>query len=519
MNNIYRYIAAGLAASLFTATVGAQTVNNSPAAKEKLVSDALWLNTDNAAGAAVDGHRKYADVVFGYDFYGGDFNRPQQGDSGNSFSFKSEGGGFVTPGFYAWGKFTYNRDKVKNTLYNSGILDPFRGMPYFAADTNRSDWNNQYYDLEYRIASKKFWDKLAVGVSGEYVSSLGAKQVDMRVESRYYTFVIRPGIVYSPGKRHNIGICAEYYNLREVSSMLNANSYVDQTVWWMVGLGDGTYEASRGGTRHYNGNSVGGGLQYNYDGGVRLMLDAKYTQKVEDVNYGTGRRQNYGSVKDNALNVKLTAVFNPAGEYSYRLKASLLDRDIDGIEYIQTYESTGDWADYVTQWHGVRSTYSTLNVKGSYEVIRNAGDEYRWSAGIWADYTDYEEKYLIPASHRTAENVKAGLNLKYNAPLGRRLDNRLLVGAGYAYNANLGGEYVYGGNHPEYPTVEKFMPWDTDYLTTDYHDMNVSVCYSQRLRAKARANFFVGAEFRYLKTSAERFNHRSIAGFTAGCNF
>lgn len=515
----YRYITAGLAALLFAANVGAQTSANTPAAKEKLVDDAMWLATDNAAGAAVDNHRRYADVVLGYDFYSGDFNRPQQGDSGNSFKFKSEGGGFVTPGFYAWGKFTYNRDKVKNTLFNAGILDPFRGMPYFAADTNRSDWNNEHYVLEYRIASKKLGDKVAVGVSGNYKASLGAKQVDMRSENRFYTFTIRPGIVYSPDNRNNIGISGEYYNQREIATLSVANSYVDQTVWWMIGLGDGTYEAGKGDTRYYNGNSVAGSLQYHYDGNFKFMLDAKYACKVEDANFGTARRRSYGSTKDNTLNVKLSAIFNSQGDYSHKINASLLDRKINGIEYIQTYENTGTWADYVTQWHGVRSTYSTFNIHGSYDVVRNAGPEYRWSAGIWADYNDYEEKYIIPESHRNAENLKFGLAGKYNAEVGSRLDNRLLVKLGYAYNANLGGEYVYGGNHPDYPTVTDFMPWDTEYLNAKYHDLNLSVQYSQRLQKSSRANFFVGASLRYLKSSAERFSHRTLAGFTAGCNF
>ena len=128
---------------------------NTPAALENMKMRGLWSQSKNAAGALLDYSFRYASADLEYRFYDGNFRRPQQGESGNNVVFDTEGGGKVKD-FFAWGSFNYSRDKVKEANFNSSIIDPYRGMPYYTADTNVSNWNNQHYRLKMRVATPQF---------------------------------------------------------------------------------------------------------------------------------------------------------------------------------------------------------------------------------------------------------------------------------------------------------------------------------------------------------------------------
>ena len=207
---------------------------NTPAALENMKMRGLWSQSKNAAGALLDYSFRYASADLEYRFYDGNFRRPQQGESGNNVVFDTEGGGKVKD-FFAWGSFNYSRDKVKEANFNSSIIDPYRGMPYYTADTNVSNWNNQHYRLKMRVATPQFWNFLSFGLDGYYQNSVGAKQRDMRTKSVFYTIIVRPGVVLSAGKNHRFGLDFEYASVREDLEMKAVNSYVEQTYYLLSG--------------------------------------------------------------------------------------------------------------------------------------------------------------------------------------------------------------------------------------------------------------------------------------------
>ena len=57
----------------------------------------------------------------------------------------------------------------------------------------------------------------------------------------------------------------------------------------------------------YNGNQVGGGLQYNYAGRMNILLDLGYSKKVEDAITTPTSPRYLGTTKDGLWSGKLMA--------------------------------------------------------------------------------------------------------------------------------------------------------------------------------------------------------------------
>ena len=239
---------------------------NTPAALERMKMQNLWLeHTSNAAGAILDNTVRYSTVSLGYDIGNGTFRRPQEGKRVNSLDFKTEGGGIYEGlhGMYVWGSFSYSRYKVHKAEYNASLIDPLRGMPFIIADTNRSNWVNQDYNLEMQMTTPLLWNRVIIGITGRYQNAVGAKQLDPRPLVRLSQFTVIPSVIVKFDK-HALGLNFDYYSRREDGSAGNSNNRRDQQVWELRGLGFHS-EGVIGGVggvgvmQETDGASVGGG--------------------------------------------------------------------------------------------------------------------------------------------------------------------------------------------------------------------------------------------------------------------
>ncbi|EJW92572.1 hypothetical protein EVA_19321, partial [gut metagenome] len=133
-----------------------------------------------------DDIQNYSNVILGYDLQDGNYCCPQEGQKEAIVGVSSEG--FINlKNAYVWGAFNFAQKNLTNAGYNASIADPFRGMPYYVADQHLSKWRNQYYDLKFRAATPLLGNHWALGLEGNYVATLAAKQRDPRVDTRFYT--------------------------------------------------------------------------------------------------------------------------------------------------------------------------------------------------------------------------------------------------------------------------------------------------------------------------------------------
>ena len=487
----------------------------SPAAMEWMKTTNLWRQTSNAAGVLLDDTIRYSELSAAYDAYRGAFRRPEQGERENNLTFSAEGAEKLK-NTYVWGRFDYMRQTVGDARYNASLADPFRGMPYYVIDENASNWNNQHYDLAFKAAYPAS-SKLMLGIEGSYRAWIGAKQRDIRVDSRLYTIDLKPSVVYALAPDHHIGANLHYYNLKEYSEMSILNVYILQNAYEMYGLGNArrTSGIDNGRDGVYIGNNAGFGLQYAYSGPLQVLFTTEWDKKVEDAQVGQSLPRDEGTVKDVRWVTRLRA-FRKGERWSHALTLEYLHRHIDGIEYVTLLNESTGWESLRSD---IRSKYRTQNTAVRYTLFANGADGYDWLLGGEVVYSKKKDDYLLPASQMTYENIIFALRAKKNIRLSARLSKRLLLGVDTRYNANLSGYYRYGGVYPDYVAVTGLMRSDFEYLTSSFYSVGASAAYSQRLNDRSGVTAFAKAAFSYTHSGDYHSTNRSRLLISVGCNF
>lgn len=506
------------ATCLVAMEVGAQGF--SPAALEQLKAQRLWFQSQNAAGTAYDDVQNYSDVKFNYNLQDGNFIRPQEGQKETTVGVSSEG--FLNLGnAYVWGSFSFEQENLSDAGYNVSITDPFRGMPYYCIDEHLSDWRNQYYNLKFRAATPLIANHWTFGIEGTYQSSLAAKQRDPRIDTRFYTLELMPGITYKINDNHKLGLSFRYTSIKEDSSPENENNYIANYYYELYGLGTAVKGVSNSGTytTNYYGDRFGGALQYNFNTDVwNVLLEGSYSVKAETAEKSYAEPELIGSVKDKLAEVSLNAVRN--GEnFSNYISVNYLSRNIDGYQYIMEYDNSGSFLGWMEMYRSIRSTYKTSAASFNYALSKNRGNEYAWKVEAGVDYVKQDDEYLLPNSVKNYENLTYNLGAKINFALGQNFNRRLLLDVHGAYNNNLGGEYNYAGSNADYISVTELEQGLQNYYTSDYYRIGGSLTYSQQVKEDARINMFGKLAFDYVGTSDYDYDKRTYLSVSLGCNF
>ena len=512
------YIKHTIACLLASACLQANAQGFSPAAMEQLKMQRLWLNSQNASGMVFDDTTPFSNLHVNYDLQDGNFHRPQEGKKESTIGVSSEG--FMNlKSALVWGSFSFQQKNLTDAGYNASITDPFRGMPYYIIDEHQSDWRNQYYDLRFRASTPLINNRWAFGVEGVYQASLAAKQRDPRVDTRFYTLKIVPGISYQMNDAHRIGLSLRYESIKEDSRMENENSDVDQKYYILYGLGTAVQGIGSGRVTNYYGDRIGGALQYNFQSPTwNVLLEGSYDIRSEIVEQSFTSPKKDAGVKEKTLRFSGTA-YQQGEYYSHYLKASYTNRQMDGIQYISKYDNTESLDGWEVLYKSIRSTYDTQIASLDYALMRNRGNEYNWKLEAGVAYGKQNDEYILPNSWKNSENIFVNLGGKKNFVVGSKMNNRLLLDIHVAYKKNLSGEYRYGGSHADYISVTGLETADANYLNSDWNRIGASLTYSQLVKADSKTNFFVKAAFDRVGTKDFNFDNRNYFSFSAGCNF
>lgn len=487
---------------------------NTPASLELMKESQVWRNSGNAAGLILDAPVKYGEFNINYTTYTGDFHRPQQANNGNNLDFFTEGATWLNK-IYVWGQFDYSRDNQKGVNFKQSIIDPYRGMPYYITDLNESNWENQFYNMRFKV-NFPISKKIFLGLDGSYNVAQGAKQRDIRTTNLSYALRVKPAIVYTPTKSHYLGIGMEYSNFKEEANpdMVNASDY--QKYYELYGLGTAVENIGSGKTVNYMGNNVGGNVQYAYyHNRLKILAEGYFLFQVEDAEFSFTQPQKFGTVRKNSWGSNLFVQYK-GEDFSHYLDMSYAGSKADGIQYIKQNTSSDGWQ---VLHSNVRSVYKADEVALKYSLIANRGDEYKWRLGAQVRYQDNEDEYILPHSVKQAENLLFSVNGKVNLALSEALEQRLLIGLTAGYNKNLSGEYQYNGNNTDYSVVTDFEQNDLNYQITDFYHLSGSVGYSQRVSEKSKTAVHIEGSFHYQHTKDFDFGNRSLFRLSLGCNF
>lgn len=516
--NFFQYKNIYLSLLLLAASIpAAAQQSSSPAALEKLQRTSFWKRSGNAAGARLDQPFQYSILNAGYEWYDGNFKRPQQGVKGNLLNVNTEGNLFLGD-YYVTGSFSFIREAVKEANYNASIIDPYRGMPYIIADMNPSDWNKQYYDLQFALTSPVYREHWTFGFAGDYQASSGAKQRDIRTDNRFMQISVSPSVVYSITPKQHFGLNLSYKSTKEEASMRNVNTYIDQTYYELMGLGTAISRVGSGRSNNYIGDALSAGIQFHSQGAIGLFVSAGYAREAEDLQTSFEAPNDAGTALRHIWNAAVS-LNKETDKLSHVLDADFYKRDIDGIQYITERDNSANQLGWITLLSNIRSTYSTTNAGLKYSLMAKRDQDYSWMANVGVQYQKLSDQYLLPATLKQTENVIFSAGLKKNAKLSERKSKRLLAGLDLGYSSNLSGIYNYGGAHADYPTVTDLEQNDFRYLSASYASITVPVVYSQKLKEESQQMLFVKASFQGQFTNSYQFSDRYFAGLNVGVIF
>lgn len=492
----------------------------SSASLELLKERRLWFHSTNAAGAIFDNKQNYSEVKIGYDRESGNYHRPQQGQLVINAGVDCEG--FMNLGnALVWGEFSFKQRNIDKAGFNASISDPYRGMPFFIADEHLSDWRNQYYNMKFRASTPLYWGKVAFGVEGKYRADLAAKQLDPRVDTRYFELGVNPSVAYSIDRHNSIGVVFEYTALKEDSRMESVNMSDPQNVYWLNGLGTAikeivAYDLPR---TDYHGHILGGGLQYNFrKGGFNLLATVDFTRHIENMDKNPQVPEKKSSVRNDLW--KYSVLFRYHGKsWSHHFNFEGIERNNHGIQYINEFNNSETNPGWKVLDHSVRSTYKTTAFNVDYSLIRNRADEYAWRVDAGISYQYQRDEYLLPDAHKSYKNIYSHLTAKYNAALGAKYNRRLLIAANGGFNHNIDGKYTYNASNPDFPTVTQLETGEIQYFSSNFWNLGASVSYSQQIKESNRMNAYARAEFNYVKTHSYDFNNRRYMAFAIGVTF
>lgn len=500
------------------ATAQTKTEQNSPVSIEMLKAKSLWFNSGNGAGLILDNLRSFSFLEAGYTTTNGDFKLNQQGEKESVLGIVTEGGQKIGDA-YAWGSFSYDNITTRDSRFNTAMLDPFRGVPFYPVDPNLSDWKKQEYNLKMKVASKPLWDRYIFGVQGLYNTQTGAKQIDPRSEIYYYSINVKPGVAAFFGN-HQVGLNLEYENMiQETRGHTNSNSQVDQNVFVMKGLGN-HYTSVIGGLQSlksfvYNANKVGGEFQYSYDmSDVRFFLNGGYTYRVEDVISDVTKPKKEGTLKESAMYANFAAVAQD--ENLHRLDVSFRSDRVKGIEYVQVLDLTYEVQQWVDVYSSIRSTYDQDDIRLSYDFYRGAGHEYSWKAGLFANYRLNDDLYIMPRSRLRVKNLYMGANGKVNIAAGT--NGKLVLGADFIYKNNIDDVFRYRGADPASIVITQFMTPDFEYLKQNYYKIGGAASYFTTIGQTRKNGMFLKVAADYYKPT-EGEGNRVQATFGVGFTF
>ena len=524
MNSIYTHYFKGLlltavALQLITYTTAQEKrALSSPLSIELSKAHATWFESNNGAGIGMDSLRSFGSLEAGYEMIDGAFKRVQQGEKERQLNVETEGGQQLGSA-YAWGRFSYNNETVRNSRFNTAMLDPYRGVPYYPVDPNLSDWKKQHYNLQMKVSSRPLLDRYFLGIQGEYQAETGAKQVDPRSELFLYSINVKPGIAATFGS-HRLGLNLEYENMiQETRGHSNSDDQVNQDVFVMRGLGN-HYTSVIGGLQSlgsfiYDANKVGAGLQYAWQQrALCLFAEGGYSYRVEEAVRDITKPRKEGTLRQQGLHAHAALLHE--GVNLNRVDLSLQSDRSDGIEFVQVLDNTYEVQQWIDLYSSVRSTYRRDTYRLSYDFFRNAGHEYSWKAGLYLLYTMSDDRYLLPESHLKIKDLFVGANTKLNLTSER--SSRWVLGADVVWKENREGEYLYGGADPESIVITEFMHPEVAFLKQDYFKVGGSLSYFVAVAPPKSSGLFLKVSADYYKpTDGER--ERVITRLAMGLTF
>ena len=460
-------------------------------------SEALWFDSNNAAGLSALPFEKISSLSFKYDYRAGDYRLKQEGARTGILGVDTQGALKVDK-IQVWGRFSYDNVSDNGSRYNSLVYDPLdKRKIYGVADTTLSTWKRQSYDMEFKASMPLWKDILFGGVNIRYIDRIASKQHDPRAESYLYELTVRPSLMAVLGNI-GIGVSLHYSNSSERSVPSLSNSQQLQNVFILRGLGNYTEDfvgSSGMGTMIYGTSAYGGALQLSFSD--KFLFETGVESSSTQLRQGTTepRAMNRADISDLFMNASY--LLKTSGLHKFSLKT--LYGNSSGTEYSTKAEPGVGW---VIATESVMSLYNTFKALASYEGYIKEGDKLKWILDAELGFCSKEDKFILPEAFFRWSSINAGLGAARIFFPAKGLSMRM--GASLSASKGLGGEYSYTGDKAESKIVKDWLPHDLSIRKSDSLRGGLSSDFGFKLDRFGEMHFALSAAYLHSSLSLSR---------------
>ena len=482
-----------IAISVFIAMSGmaarAQEINNMVLLEDNF-RNSLWFNTNNSAALNFHPLTMYSNLGATYNGKYGGWHHQQEAATSNQVSVETDGAARVGK-FLFWGDFAFRNIFDGRVNYNAMTYDVPEDMPYFVADKTPGRWNRQEYDMRTKISTPVIWDHLTFGAEVSYLSRVGAKQKDPRVETYSYDVRVLPSVFVQVSDDFCVGLSGQYENAFERGEPSNVNYRQDQPVWLSRGLGY-AQETTVGGnaglkTMYYETDLYGGALQAGYDGDYKLVTELEYNFRKIKAKQQPSLPRAMGNTESDMLKWHLQILLGST--LADKIDLTWNYRETAGLEVVQILNqelNNQRWEEVVTNH---MSNFKRLSWDASYDHQFGKDEKgFDWDAGAKIRY-DYEnDVYFLPF---TRWNWSSLLSEIFIAKQIKLHNGSWLLKADLGYGANIDARYE-GFDASEGSNIQELYRGDMTCMSDDYLKAGARIAYTLN-RKKVNYKFDLSA--------------------------
>lgn len=380
-----------------------------------------WSNTSNAAGISFSKVDMGSFVTLeGYNS-GGDYHRAQEGNANNGLKFFTERYDKFNDKVLVKGSFSFNLNKEKERAW-SDVFNTYNSNPYIFGSSIKGNYETQKFDLNLKVYTLQF-GKFNYGLTLDYHVADMARQRDPRSRSYLLNYSMIPSVIYNINNNNKIGINLFYrYNKEKMPGLSTVQTDPNLQYFTFTGMENaiGRIGGYRGFSRQFVSDAFGADIQYAFSNDNVDWLTSAGAELLNEEILGD-KKQSPGSYNSYSYNLYSNLLWHrDRFLHNFKLRASIVDGGAN--EFRQNLIAQRDTISGLTTqtWETIytyknRYIVKTANIEASWKFysLDKSGQSYKWSAGLSADYSSFENIYYLQKSEYGAGKVSVGVNGSY----------------------------------------------------------------------------------------------------------
>jgi hypothetical protein len=451
----------------------------------------LWLQTRNAAGMSLMPVKNGGTGEASVGKTGGDFNRVQEGNATNTFSFTADHYDNLKDSVYFYGKFSFDMSRQFGRSW-SDVFETYNADPYIYGSSVKGKYDLQLFDLFTKIATRPI-GRFTFGVQADYSVGSLARLRDPRSLTNLADYYIIPAMTYRLSDSQIAGLSLTYRHRKEKTPGITTVQ-TDPSLKYYTFTGMENVIGTIGGyssfKREFTSNILGAALNYSLTSGAIHSLNT-FSYDYEHENVWGVNKHSPGAYREKTL--QFTSYNTLESEHHLNLleiTAEMVDGKADEFRQQQVYVTDSTTSIVSTYWKTLytykgRYHVTTANLSAHYCLyFLNEADGYDSWLGCTVRYQKFTNQYNLPVSSLKVSTVSG--QIEGSRVLFRKGSRALWLNASLTYLYALNAALNLQDETTDY--AEQVLIPDLEYYQSSYLNGGGSLQYYFPLQVKRKCS-------------------------------